>query len=75
MANLSQKRLDTIIRKNKGPRAVEEMVYENEGCQCYLLDDGAMLTIDKRFGNGFIVELAPKTGCESLIPGMWVRRF
>ncbi len=75
MKNLSQQRLDSIIRRVKGTRAVEEMVYENEICQCYVLDDGALLTIDKRKGNGFIIELEAKAGCETLIPGIYMRRF
>jgi hypothetical protein len=56
----TQKQLDATIRAWKGKRAVEEMVYENDICQRYVLDDGSLLHINKNTGKLTITPVAKR---------------
>jgi hypothetical protein len=60
MKALTQGQLDAVIRKWKGKHAVEEMVYENNDCQRYVLDDGTVFHINKRNGKLTISPVAKR---------------
>jgi hypothetical protein len=49
-SSLSQKQLDTIIRKAAAPCAIQEMIGDDHATQPYLLSDGRMLRIWKATG-------------------------
>ena len=56
LRKLTQRQLDTAIRKAKGKHAVEELVEDTPGWQIFLLDDGSRLQVFKFTGTVFRLE-------------------